>query len=892
MKIIYAFAVASVLTACGSTKESTSTESTSSNSTSSLPAQIEPEEELLPEIGRYNPSETILTDLIHTKLQVNFNWDKSQLNGVATITCKPYFYATDSLILDAKSMEIEKVTMNGNPLNFAYTDKAFLRIKLDREYKRTENYTVEITYIAKPDEKEAGGSAAITSDKGLYFINPKKEEGGHMPQIWTQGETEASSVWFPTIDAPNQKMTQEILITVDKKFVTLSNGKLIKQTANTDGTRTDHWKQDLPHVPYLAMMGVGEFAEIKDTYKAPDGTIKEVNYYVEPEWKEYAKDIFGETPEMMRFFSDLTGVEYPWDKYSQIVVRDYVSGAMENTGAVIFGDFVYKTDRELLDSDDNSTIAHELFHHWFGDLVTCESWANLPLNESFANYSQYLWDEYRYGKDHADYYAEIEASGYYQTAETQGMHDMIWYDYINKEQMFDGHSYNKGGRILNMLRTYLGDEAFFEGIKTYLMENQYQPAELAHLRLAFEKVSGEDLNWFFNQWFLDKGHPVLDISQSMNADSTEVTVKIVQDQDFETTPLYILPIKIAVYTNGQMEVHDVEVNAVENEFTYAVNGKLDNIIVDADRALLAKRSEDKPYEQYVHQYYNGTKYADRKEAMIYGSKLKSEDAQNMILAGLSDPFWNIRLMAIKKSKKLRRTDLWSEVQSTITEMAQKDPKSAVRAEALSFIAKEFYNDETKAIMEKSITTDQSWSVVGAGLNSLEREDSERALELAKTFEDEKAAAITINLATLYSKKENATKADFYTKAFNEKRVNGYGYIGFLSSYTSYVSKQNVDVKRASIDNFKNAFDNGGMFAELLMPLSLQRLQSGADADLSSAQTELKEFEENNDAALADQKRREIEKLKLYISELEEFADYTSKQDGPEIQFIQNASEDE
>lgn len=889
MKIIYVLAVAGILASCGSTKNSDPVVTETPTPPGPLPEVIPPAD---PEIARYNPSETILTDLIHTKLQVNFNWEKSQLNGIATITCKPYFYATDSLILDAKAMEIQKVSLNGKPLQFVHNDKAFLRIKLDREYKRTENYTVEVTYIAKPEEKEEGGSAAISSDKGLYFINPKNEEGGHMPQIWTQGETEASSVWFPTIDAPNQKMTQEILITVDKKYTTLSNGKLINQKVNADGTRTDHWKQELPHVPYLAMMGVGEFSETKDTYKAPDGTIKEVNYYVEPEWQPYAQDIFGETPEMIRFFSDLTGVEFPWDKYSQIVVRDYVSGAMENTGAVIFGDFVYKTDRELLDADDNSTIAHELFHHWFGDLVTCESWSNLPLNESFANYSQFLWDEYRYGKDHADYYAEIEASGYFQTAQSQGIHDMIWYDYVNKEQMFDGHSYNKGGRILNMLRSYLGDEAFFAGIKTYLTENQYQPAELAHLRLAFEKVSGEDLNWFFNQWFFDKGHPVLDISQSMNADSTEVTVKIVQEQDFETTPLYILPIEIAVYANGKMTNHEVIVNKVESEFTFPVNGKLDNVIVDAQRMLLSKRSEDKPLEQYVHQYYNGTKYADRKEAMIYGSKLKTSEAQNMIFAGLSDPFFNIRLMAIKKVKKLRKTDLWQNALDKITDMAKRDPKSSVRAAALTFIAKENYSDDTKAVIEKSITTDQSWAVVGAGLNSLAKRDEARALELAKSFENEKAAAITINLATLYSKREDAAKADFYTKAFNERRVNGYGYIGFLSSYTSYVSKQNVDVKRSSISNFKNAYDNGGMFAELLMPMNLQRLQAGADADLSAAETELKDFEENNDAALADQKRKEIEKIKLYISELSAFSEYTNKETGVEIQMIEVGGEDE
>src|SRR5690606_34887146 len=323
-----------------------------------------------------------------------------------------------------------------------------LTIQLGKTVTAQEEITLVIDYTAKPDERETGGSSAISSDKGLYFINPKGEDPAKMPQIWTQGETEASSVWFPTIDAPNQKMTQEILMTVDDKYVTLSNGTLVKSTKNADGTRTDHWKQELPHVPYLAMMGVGEFKVVKDSFTKKDGSKIAVDYFVEPEWEPYAKAIFGDTPEMIRFFSELLGVEYPWDKYHQIVVRDYVSGAMENTGAVVFGDFVYKTDRELLDGTSESIIAHELFHHWFGDLVTCESWSNLPLNEAFANYSQYLWDEYKHGKDEADFHASSEANGYLQQAQMQGYHDLIWYDYDEKEEMFDGHSYNKGGRIL------------------------------------------------------------------------------------------------------------------------------------------------------------------------------------------------------------------------------------------------------------------------------------------------------------------------------------------------------------------------------------------------------------------------------------------------------------
>ena len=203
----------------------------------------------------YNPSNTILTDLIHTKLQVSFNWEKSQLNGIATITAKPHFYASDKLILDARGMDILNVYMNGsfketmNNLEYTYEDDLKLIIDLGRVYKNTEEYTLSIEYVSKPDELEMGGSNAIAGDKGLYFINPRGEEKDKMPQIWTQGETQSNSVWFPTIDSPNAKSSQEMFITVQDKYVTLSNGSLVSSKKNKNGTRTDHWKQDLPHAP-------------------------------------------------------------------------------------------------------------------------------------------------------------------------------------------------------------------------------------------------------------------------------------------------------------------------------------------------------------------------------------------------------------------------------------------------------------------------------------------------------------------------------------------------------------------------------------------------------------------------------------------------------------------
>jgi aminopeptidase N len=268
----------------------------------------------------YRETPARINDIVNTRLEVSFSFEKSWMYGKEWITLQPHFYPTDSLRLDAKGMTINEIAMiNAGkkiPLKFTY-DSLNLWITLDRTYKGGENYTVYIDYISRPNERKSKGSAAISSDKGLYFVNPMGKTPNKPTQIWTQGETESNSCWVPTIDKPNQKTTSEISITVPDKYKTLSNGLLVKQKKNKNGSRTDIWKMDLPHAPYLMMMAIGDYSIIKDSYKG-----KEVSYYVEKEYEPVARKIFGYTPEMIALFSKLTGVDYPWQKYAQVVVRD------------------------------------------------------------------------------------------------------------------------------------------------------------------------------------------------------------------------------------------------------------------------------------------------------------------------------------------------------------------------------------------------------------------------------------------------------------------------------------------------------------------------------------------------------------------------------------------
>lgn len=664
-------------------------------------------------------------DLIHTKLDARFDYNKSHLLGKVWITLKPHFYATDSLKLDAKGMDfhaVQLVSATNIPLKYSY-DGWVIRIKLDRQYTRHENFTVYIEYTAKPNELKVQGSAAINDAKGLYFINPKGTEKGKPTQIWTQGETESTSAWCPTIDKPNQKTTNEIIMTVPDKYVTLSNGVLVSEKKNADGTRTDHWKMDLPHAPYLFFMGVGDYAVIKDTYNGI-----EVSYYVEKEYASVARKIFGDTPAMIEYFEKVTGVKYPWAKYAQMTARDYVSGAMENTTATLHDESSQQDARELVDQNIwEGTIAHELFHQWFGNYVTTESWSNLTVNESFADYSEYLWLEHKYGVDEAEAENFVQMQAYLGSPDDHGK-DLVRFYYDDKEDVYDLVSYQKGGRILHMLRQFLGDSAFFKGINKYLVTNKFGTGEAHQLRLAMEEVSGRDLNWFFNQWYFNYGHPVVDISYAYNDQAKTVAVTIQQLQGEDN--LFVLPLDIDVYNRAQKVRYSIWLNQASQTFTFPYPGanRPDLVNVDANKSTLWEKTDNKTLDNYIHQYTVGN-YIDRREAVIAALKQTADPkAIEFLKIALNDKSHRMRrgnLMRID----LRDKNLVDALEPGIVNLAKTDPSRLVKAQALMLLGN--LQKPEYAELFKVNLYDSSYSVAGAALKGLSMIDKATAMTEAK-----------------------------------------------------------------------------------------------------------------------------------------------------------------
>lgn len=730
-------------------------------------------------------------DLIHTKLDVSFDWTNCFLLGKATISMKPHFYASNLVDIDAVGFTLNDVSIiNGNIktlLKYSYDGKV-MHVNLPKNYSNSETLNLFIDYVAKPNQLKTKGSDAITSDKGLYFINPTGKEQNKPQQIWTQGETQASSCWFPTIDAPNQKMTQEISITVDKRFTTLSNGLLIWQQVNADSTRTDVWKQSLPASPYLSMMAIGEFEETKDSWNNI-----EVSYLVEKQYAKYAKQIFGNTPEMLSFYSKTFGVSYPWEKYSQVIVRDYVSGAMENASATLLGEFMLKTDRELIDETNEDYIAHELTHQWFGDLVTCESWSNLTLNEGFATYGEYLWMNHKYGNDVAEQHLLNDLATYLNEANNKQV-DLIRFGYEDKEDMFDAHSYNKGGRVLHMLRNLVGDEAFFASIKLYLEKNKFKNVEAHDLRMAFEEVTGLDLNYFFNQWFFASGHPNLKVTYSYNDTVKKQYIKVEQLQDLSYTPLYRLPLRFDFYTKTKCDTHVVELNERSKTFEFEVSYKPDFVVFDPDKILLCEKTENKSTNEWIAQYNLCPQYAAKIDALQnLEPKAKENSVAEVFARALTDKSWPIREYAIDASKEIAK-DYPSMFKSTLAKMSLKDEKSRIRAAAIDALS-HAYDDKDLVNIYKRAIDDLSYAVEAEALKALYKNDKELGFEFARTFETDSVSSIVLALCNIYSLEGEESDNEYFIKA--ESWLHGGEKYDYCKSFSTFLlNKSDSTINKA------------------------------------------------------------------------------------------------
>ena len=326
--------------------------------------------------------------------------------------------------------------------------------------------------------------------------------------MWTQGQDEDAHYWFPCIDYPNAKATTEVKATVPAGYFVLSNGALVKTTSNASKkTKTYHWKMDIPHVTYLVSCVAGKFTGHTDDV---DGT--PVSYYVQPGREADGARSFGKTPKMLRFFGERLNHKYPYAKYAQIAVSDFIFGGMENTTATTQTDTTLHDERAHLDFSSDPLVAHELAHQWFGDLLTCKDWSHAWLNEGFATYFEALFREFDRGADEFGYYRVALQDAYKREDRDHYRRSIVTNVYVEPVDLFDRHLYEKGACVLHMIRTQLGDDLWWKAIARYVADNAMRNVETVDLARAIEDVSGLNFAPFFDQWVLHAGHPDFDVA--------------------------------------------------------------------------------------------------------------------------------------------------------------------------------------------------------------------------------------------------------------------------------------------------------------------------------------------------------------------------------------------
>ncbi len=820
-----------------------------------------------------------LIDILHTDLEVSFNWGKHECIGKETMLVKPYFYDTDTINLDAKNMTFSEILITDSrqqPIQYQTTyDKKKLRLKLERRLSTLDSVTIVLRYIARPDEGEAGKGGAIRDDKGLYFINTDNSEPFKPIQIWTQGETESSSCWFPTIDNPNEKFTIKLAITVNKDFTTLSNGLLTSSTVNGI-LKTDIWESKKPMSAYLVMMAVGDFKISKDvhttsvkdsfiTYRYDTLHIEtgdtlipfrdsiithtqmnyrnvtkdllngvEVSYYLEPGYAPYAKNIFRHTPEMLHFFSSKLG-RYPWEKYAQVVVHDFVSGAMENTTATLHNEFVQKNNRELLDAPNDDIISHELFHQWFGNLVTCKSWSHLVLNEGFAAYGEQLWLEYKYGRDASLRKSYQTLDRYLNYAKEINDDPIIQFNYKEADDMFSPITYQKGAMVLNLLRAELGDAAFFLALRNYLNQYAFQNAEIDDLRRECEYVSGKDLRYFFNQWFFKGGHPVIDIRYDY-IDSTRLLAVTVEQKQSKETGLFRFPLKFKVTQAAKTEFFTFEIEKKAETFYVKrfddVSAEYPNVFVDPDATFVGEIKDNKPFVNHISTYKHATDYIEKIRSLKELNLIQAtiDTARSVIRSAVNDPNPDIRGKAIEWIN-------WSDLQNALLgydqliRIAKTDSSVLVRVKATDRLAQ--LNQASLLSTLLSLTNDSSYAVCAKALRGVYRLNREEALKRCAVLENDARRDLFSQISSIYASAGSTQSEVFFQK--NMMKVVGRVRASLIDDYADFcvrINQEDIYKEAITIMNDRAENDNNGLVrvtALVSLKTIAEKQQSDTDA---------------------------------------------------------------
>jgi len=651
----------------------------------------------------------------HLSLDLALDFESKSVSGSATLDFERVSANAAELDLDAVGFEIESVRSN--------LGKGFVNTPFDYD-----GDTLTVRGLEHANAGKVEVRYRVTPRRGMYFLEPDAKVKHRPKQVWTQCQDEDARHFIPCHDKPHVKMTSELRVSVPNGFVALSNGELVDSQTPSPASKkpwTYHFRLDKPHPSYLLTLVAGNFTIIDDR-PADLGESKQVpvRYYVPPARKKDTARSFGETPRMIELFSRLTGVPFPWQRYSQIVVSDFIFGGMENTTATTMYEHVLLDERAILDITSNDLVAHELAHQWFGDFVTCRDWSHAWLNEGFATFMEHVEREDRIGRDEYDYGVSSDNDSYLHEASARYLRPIVCRDYAEPIDLFDRHLYEKGGLVLHMLRRELGDEIFWTGVRNYLEAHAYGVVETNDLQRALEKVSGRSLERFFDSWVYRPGHPELKVKVGWDDGLLSVSVK--QAQKLGDIAEFHFELELEIGTRaGGVARHKKSVTSASDTFVIALTERPAFVAFDPDLRVVGDLTFDAPSDMLRAQMASATRAISRARAAEALSRRDDPPTIAALAKCLSSKAeaWMVRAEAARALGKIRSEEAFS----ALAAQAGTDHPKVRRA-----VASALGNFKTAAaamVLEKRAKSDPSYLVEAESVRALGRTRQPEALQV-------------------------------------------------------------------------------------------------------------------------------------------------------------------
>jgi len=633
-------------------------------------------------------------DILHITIDVTPDFKTRTVAGTTTIKFKPIAKPLTELRLDAIDLDVSCITSSAQVEGYSVTDEAII-ITFDPPIQPEVEANVKVLYEAEPK-------------RGLYFRTPEmgyKEGDTH---LFTQGESHEAPNWYPNYDYPNESSTSEVICRVPADMTVLSNGRLVSEEIDSEtGLKAVRWLQDKPHVNYLVALVAGKLKKIESSYKdIPLG------FYTPASQIDQAENSFRGTADMLEFYEKEIGVPYPWNKYYQAVVQDFVAGGMENTTLTILTEGTLFTPATENIRSSQGLVAHELVHQWFGDYVTCKDWSHLWLNEGFATYYEDLYDGYKNGRDSMLYGLYRSAHG---VLSNRPIYKPIVYRlYADADEQFDYRTYPKAAWVLHVLRTELGEELFRKCVKTYLERHAFSSVVTEDFSSVIEELSGRSFDRFFDQWIYHGRHPDLKVSYNWSEKDKLAKVSVEQTHEVnDNVMLFHFRTKARFVIDDENIDREIVINSKQHDFYFSLPKEPNIIRFDPDYGLLATVKFEKPTAMLYEQLENKDDVIGRLRAIDALKKKKDKKTVAKLKDALNnDAFHGVRSGASSALEQIHTKEAFEALGDSLN---QEDAR--IRWQVVRDVSS-FYRSGTFELIKRTLRTEKNPAILEAAIRNL------------------------------------------------------------------------------------------------------------------------------------------------------------------------------